>query len=590
MDAERWVTSPHLGRFTRRQAVFVYHDLWGYLLEMSADLVAFIDGFGSGATVAEVMARPALREAGFSEEDARGFVRTLAAHDVLLPLGAPSGPWPRLADAWPLRARWRVAYTRDDGVVEVVQGRAPESPRRVVSLSGWRAALWHAIDGQRTCREIADDLQERGWAAALAAEPAVDPAVDPAAGGAETTGDLPAAQHGCAVVCREVAAWTHSERQWLRVSSVRPSLWARMPGGRPAYLDSTMPYPRLGDDVHDPFDLGDGLVATQRYHTDTVADAEAQFEDVETTLSHLFRHPHAALQGRTFGGATFDALREAGVWRGDVLEIGGGLGWFARGLLERAATLSSAPASYTLFDLAPALQEAQRARLADQTPPVRFVLGDAEELPLPPASVDLVVSNEVIADLSTAWVDRDAVDDRTPGARVAERWQLPLHDAPERFALNVGAYALVERLWHVLRPGGAAWLTEFGHRSNYPVESTHLDHPEFSIHFGHVAHVASQLGFEATIIDVPRFVGLDSQEDALRATRTWWINLRFLAAEHGVTLDKRAWTRQTFAAALGDALPMDQLEALHWQPLEERTMGLVPGEFLGLLLRKPDDN
>ena len=43
-------------------------------------------------------------------------------------------------------------------------------------------------------------------------------------------------------------------------------------------------------------------------HDVTKGGAENQFDHVETTLSHLLRIPHPALNGRTYGHALADAL------------------------------------------------------------------------------------------------------------------------------------------------------------------------------------------------------------------------------------------------------------------------------------------
>ena len=65
------------------------------------------------------------------------------------------------------------------------------------------------------------------------------------------------------------------------------------------------------------------------YYKHDVGDADAQFDHLETTLSHLLRVPHPALRGRTYGQALIDVLIERGAipeGRVRVLEIGAGLG------------------------------------------------------------------------------------------------------------------------------------------------------------------------------------------------------------------------------------------------------------------------
>ena len=48
-----------------------------------------------------------------------------------------------------------------------------------------------------------------------------------------------------------------------------------------------------------------------------------RFDDVETTMSHLFRAPHPALEGRRYGEALYDALEEGGWLRGYCPLCGG---------------------------------------------------------------------------------------------------------------------------------------------------------------------------------------------------------------------------------------------------------------------------
>ncbi|MCO4763067.1 MAG: class I SAM-dependent methyltransferase [Myxococcales bacterium] len=581
----RLACSQHLSFFHRRDAVFLYHDVWGYLLEMSSDLVDFVRGFGTGIPVG-----PALAAAPFSMDEGHEFAQILMGHAVLLDCdtGRPTAEeeLQSLQDGYPVKGVWRVALTEADGTVVVVQGRNLPATRHLITLTSQESQLWRSIDGERNCRQLA---------AMLATGDEPDAPKSPLE--ADTSGEL------LDWVCDRVAHWTHSDRQWTRVSSVPMSLWQNR---KPPYLTSTMPYPRLTTaGTHDPYlDLdidGDGdadVVQNEGYHTTAIANADAQFEDVETTLSHLFRDPHPALADRSWAHAMRDALIDKGLWTPetkDVIEIGGGLGWFAKRMVESCSEAEREGLSYQVLDIAPTLQAAQRARLGD-VPEAAIVTSDAEQLDLPDASVDLAISNEVIADLRTAWLNLDDVIalreagqtwGDTAGLTAVLKYELPVTDAPERFAINLGAMRLIERLADVLKPGGAAILTEFGHRFRYPVESTHLDHPEFSIHFGHLAHVAEKCGLTAEVVELPELVGLMGDASALRSTQTWWANLRALAASRDVTLDKRAWTRGMLEAVCEGKLPLDDVELLQWQPLGERTMGLVPSEFLALIIRRP---
>src|SRR5204863_297537 len=73
------------------------------------------------------------------------------------------------------------------------------------------------------------------------------------------------------------------------------------------------------------------------YHRHGISNAFHQFDSIETTVSHAFRHPHQALGGRSYGEAFCDALLERNELRAGarILEIGGGVGYFANAFLTR---------------------------------------------------------------------------------------------------------------------------------------------------------------------------------------------------------------------------------------------------------------
>jgi hypothetical protein len=89
------------------------------------------------------------------------------------------------------------------------------------------------------------------------------------------------------------------------------SQFAKRPGLTPNYLTSTMPYPRWTPADGAPRPMGREISPAQ-YYAEDIADAEAQFDHQETTLSHLFRKPHPAIGGRTYGEAVVDALAARG--------------------------------------------------------------------------------------------------------------------------------------------------------------------------------------------------------------------------------------------------------------------------------------
>ena len=402
------------------------------------------------------------------------------------------------------------------------------------------------------------------------------------------------------------------------------SFYQRATAPKPAYLNSTMPFARLDETPIE--DTATSMIDLRDYHQTQIHDAAHQFDEVETTLSHLFRVPHTALNGRAYAERLLDVLIERGLFHDntrDVAEVGGGVGFFAAGLvgaLQREHPERFAQLDYRVIDISPELHRSQTEKLAEFGERARTSLMDGESLALPDESLDLLISNEVIGDLRTALVtlttveDPDALeeeeeelppwfdpeDDYAGEADLPrvlggdpeavsrlERYNVPLEDAPETFHVNLGAIILLERLWDVLRPGGAAILTEFGDLWQYPIESTHLDHAEFSIHFGQLRHIARRLGFLAEVEEVFDLLEFDSHTETLACTRTYFRNLQVLFGQHGLTLDKIAWTREMLEAHTRGTLDTSRIDTLSWRPLEERVMGLAPREFKALVLRKP---
>lgn len=546
--------SPWVSFFHRRAAVFAYVGSCGDILEMSADVRDFIVAFGDGASVDEAAER-----ANVDPNAAAGWAETLRGHAVLLGVGVD--PRSGLDGMVPRIAPW-CCWARIGRGVTVVQGRSLRDPPRLCALDPWESRLFLAIDAERDVRALAAALDDR------------------APGQAPKPGTLTR-------VLETLLTWTSPDLQWTRLSPL-PARYDAI-ARPPAYLSSTMPYPALADDAVpiDPFADGDG-VDNRAYHRRDIDDAERQFEDVETTLAHLFRDPHPALGGRRYGEALLDGLRTIGCFpeadgRLEIVEIGGGTGRLAEAILD---ALGDRAVRYRIVELSPALRRAQTERLQRFGNRAKVLRGDAESLPTSIRDVDLLIANEMIGDLRAAWLDHDT----GRAHELVQRYEVDLSEAPDQFWLNEGAMRLVAQLSERLRPGGCYWLSEFGHRSAWPVESTQLDHAEVSIHFGALARVASKTGLTAEIRDVADVIELDERPMALSTTATFFRNLRALAASRGVLLDKRAWTRDALEQTLGNALPAERIGNLRFAPIGERVMGLRPREFLALVGRRPAED
>jgi SAM-dependent methyltransferase len=274
------------------------------------------------------------------------------------------------------------------------------------------------------------------------------------------------------------------------------------------------------------------------YHRDHIVDAQTQFDDRETTVAHAMELPHPGLAHRPYGEALFQAI---GTTPQFVVEVGCGTG-------AVAAAWPHPEVPYLRIDLSPTLLSAQSRR----APETLAVLGDAVRLPLKDACVDLLVSNEVLADLRS--------------------------EAREDGWHNVGSWQFVDEVARVLAPGGTALLTEFGTLDQPPQEAVQLDHPEVSIHFGELARRAEKQGLSAELIRLDAFLSMDLRASQL--SRHSWQALRALARSRSVHLEARAWTPRTLT------LPW-AVEGLEWTTLMDEGPGPLVTRFWACLMRKP---
>ena len=546
--------SQHLSWFTHLGAVYLFHDLYGYLMEMSPDIADMIQSFDTGVDTQETIE---YYRGKLGDADPRQFVEILAAHAVLVDPKEDEieGMWAFV----PIKSRWNVWRRRDDRLT--LWTAWGERPVQQLFLDAEETKIWDALDGTKRLIEMRH-------------------------------------HHDNAKLLGLVRRLVHSDVQALKLSMMPWSVYAKRPAMAPAYLSSTMPYARWapGTPVPPAAALADDPRAGH-------PEAAAEPDHHETTLSHLLRVPHPALRGRTYGQALVDALlarRAIPEGRVRVLEIGPGLGYVARDTIARLRE-AGREVAYTIIEVSPELAAAQRERLGDTATWIEGdVLAEGVRARVVDGMYDLVLANEMVGDLPAQEVTReelgmgpeDGTVDRAklralgPGAALAADLGVALDDAPEPAYLQTGAWQLVAQIARWLAPGGTAVVTEFGDVARWPKLVTNLDVPELSTHFGQLLQLARGAGLQGEVVFVIDLLDFDREQQGLATTRSHLRALRALAADAGVELAKIGYTPELFAAAAGDKLDLATIGELRWDKIEDRLMGLVPHEFKALVVSR----
>lgn len=560
--SRRLQRSPHTSTFAHMGAVYVYHDLYGYILEMSPDILALLDAFEEPQVREEVCGE---FSGAFEDQVPETFVGILLQFGCLIQPG-----YDQTQDIWdfvPVKSRWTV-WTKDDEEQVTFWAAWGERPLTTLTLSARETAIWKACDGEHTLDEIAQEFDR------------------------DAVRDV-------------VVKLVHHDVQALKLSGVKMSFYT---GGKmhmkPPYLTSTMPYASY-DPKKDELPPGaESYFSPEGYYRTGIEDADAQFDHLETTLSHLLRRPHAALRNRTYGQALTEALIERGAVKEGaikVLEVGGGLGFVARAVVE-ALQAHGREVTYHIVELSPTLAAAQRERCPGL--PVTVHMGDCLTVDYPASDYDLVIANEMIGDLLSVKLTHEQLGmgegeiddakweqglaDAGVAGELIKKYTVPIGDAPDPFYLNIGAWQLLERLKTVMAPGATAVVTEYGEMVRYPKLSTHLDHPELSIHFGHLMIVAREMGFEADFAFVIDLLDMNRELKGMATTRSYFRALTAALADRGVVLEKIGYTKSTLKALLGDKVRLGKnLGDVEFDRIEDRLMGLVPHEFKALIVKQP---
>src|ERR1041385_5435702 len=363
--------SRHLSWFAHMGAVYLFHDLYGYLMEMSPDIAAMIESFSDGVDTEDTIAA---YRGKFGDADPRQFVDVLSAHAVLVEPNEDEieGLWAFV----PIKGKWNVWQRREDRLT--LWTAWGDRPVQQIFLDPEGTKIWDAFTGEKRLIEMRHHYDNDK-------------------------------------IIGLVRKLVHSDVQALKLSMMPWAMYAKRPSLAPAYLASTMPYARWQPGTPVP-----PAVALTDYYRHDVGDADLQFDHLETTLSHLFRIPHPALAGRTYGQALVDALLARGAvpeGRVRMLEVGAGLGYVARHVIDRLRE-KGRTVDYTILELAPALITAQKAKVGSDA---KWIEGDALAVDVPTASFDLVLSNEMVGDLPAKQLSRIDIGLELAGTGTADR-------------------------------------------------------------------------------------------------------------------------------------------------------------------------
>jgi SAM-dependent methyltransferase len=328
------------------------------------------------------------------------------------------------------------------------------------------------------------------------------------------------------------------------------------------------------------------------YYQHKIQDPFRQFDKVETTVSHLYRKGHPALGGKSYGEKFAQALVQRRAIRGgaSILEVGCGTGLF--GLAFLSEVKKSAPTlyrtlHYTFFDLSPAMTASQKQLNKKHQKIISFSHGDAAACDFSRKAYDLIISNEMIADLPVIKLSRKRSRKKGPEGEawdLSRKLGLDFSDGPPDFILNLGSLRFLSNLSRALKPGGKAYIVEYGSPHGYPVEHFITDHKEYSIHFGHLLGAAPPLGLEGTLHVLTDFLGFyPSLEvlDSLSHSALFTHLLPFLGIEADV---QRVYTKPLLMRSFPRI--MSKVENLSYVPLRSLKGIAYPDGFYVLELLK----
>lgn len=252
----------------------------------------------------------------------------------------------------------------------------------------------------------------------------------------------------------------------------------------------------------------------KQYHQLKIRNPLTQFEEVETTVSHYFREPHPILGGKSYGAAFVDAIIQEGALKKPmhILEIGGGTGIFGKCILDaikKQMPETYREVSYHFLELSPTLLKSQKEATQGHRARTQFIQGDIERHDFNNEKLDLILCNEMMADLTTVKLNKK--DPTHPAFSLIQELQIDVRDAQNTFLFNLGAANLLKTIKQILKKEGHAYLVEYGSPHTYPIAAYLKGHTEYSIHFGLLERAARNLSLHPTLTNLSAFLPFDKE-------------------------------------------------------------------------------
>lgn len=314
------------------------------------------------------------------------------------------------------------------------------------------------------------------------------------------------------------------------------------------------------------------------FHERELDDAQKQFDDVETTISHAFREPHPALSARSYGEAFCDWLIATNKLHINcrVLEVGCGLGLFARAILDRVKDRHPdiyRSLNYTLFDLSPELQSFQMLNCAPHSNVAKFISGNIETYDFSKDTYDLVISNEVIADLDIAVVNLNKGRPNqfeTEADQLVQEYRLdcvPIQLGENQVAIiNFGAIKMIEKISRCLERSAHIVITEYRSDALSPKIVKFENHHEFTIHFGHLMQVAKRLGLGTQRYSMGEIFKFDPECETITMESLRTLREKLVPGCGLQTLPMLAYTSENLREVLGESF--DKIGNMKFLPLD----------------------